>query len=136
MGQINLSGSLSGGPAVGGENTFPAAQFITPLKLSSNHKSFTAGSGLLTRQLSDDAVFVPLAALGAAGDVTRANFLYLRANGDYQLRITQDDGVGGTTVQTLQCRGLFVCEFPDALAAVLVEVAADATIEYLVSGPA
>lgn len=134
MGNVAISGSLQGGPPTGG-NSFPGAQFQTPLKLSVDPKAFQSASGILTRVISSIGVFVPLAAVGAAADVVRANFVYVRADGDYQLRITQDDGAAGTTVATVQCRGLFMFECPDNLAVVLLEFAGSGTIEYFASGP-
>lgn len=133
MGIITVSGTLFGGPQSGGE-TFPAAQFSTPLRLSSPNKGFQNASGILTRVLTNPAVFVAIPAVGTGGDITRANFLYVRSDGDYQLRLTQDDGAGGTTVTTIQCRGLFVTETPDSLAIVGVEIASSSKIELLASG--
>lgn len=134
MGQVSLSGTLSGGPPTGG-NTFPAAQFITPLTLSQSPKGFQSATGVLTRILNDSVTFVTLSAVGAGADVPRANFLYIRAESDFQLRITQDDGGGGTTVSVVQCRGIFMMESPDTLAITLIEVAASTKLEYFASGP-
>lgn len=134
MGQLIVTGNLQGGPPIAGDGTFPASQFNTPLRLSQSPKLWQSASGVLTRLLSNAVVFTVLPAVGAAGDVPRANFLYARADGAYQLRLTQDDGAGGTTVQTLQCQGLFMAEFPDARALVQVEVAATGKLEYFASG--
>lgn len=135
MGNISVSGQLLGGPSsAGGDGVFPAAQFNTPLSLSSASKLFNSATGVLTRNFSDANAFVQLGSIPA--DVPRANFLYVRAAGAYQLRLTQDDGASGTTVATIQCYGLFMAEFPDTLAVTLVEIAANGKVEYLASGPA
>lgn len=134
MGQVSVNGTLQGGPPAGGDNVFPAAQFLTPIKLSQNPKGFQSASGILTRSLNDAAAFVALSAVGTGEDVPRANFMYLRAESDYQLRLTQDDGAGGTIITTTQHRGLFMSEFPDARAVVLIEIAGSTKIEYFASG--
>lgn len=135
MGQVQISGTLQGGPPTGG-NVFPAAQFITPLTLSSSPKSFQSASGILTKLLSDTGTFVELSAIGTGKDVPRANTVYIRADGDFQLRITQDDGTlnPGTPV-VIVCKGLFVMEVPDNRAILLLEVAASCKLEYFASGP-
>lgn len=130
MGQIVLSGNLQGGPPAGGD-TFPSAEFRTALKLSSSPKGFQQATGILTRLFTDPATFVAIGSIPA--DVPRVNFLYIRCDGNFQLRLTQDDGSGGDVVYTMQCRGLFLSEFPDANFVKLVEIAASGKIEYLAS---
>lgn len=135
MGQIVISGNLVGGPPAG-SSSFPTAQFSASLALSSNPKQFQYATGVLTRVLSDAATFVELGAVGTGKDVPAANFLYIKVNGDFQLRLTQDDGAGGSDVRTTQHRGLFIAEFPDTRKLLKVEIAASATLEYAASGPA
>lgn len=111
----------------------PQATFKTPLKLNSTNKSFVSATGVLVRQVSSSAGFVVLS-VGTGSDVPRANFFYIRGRGNFQLRLTQDDGAGGTTVATLQCNGLFVAEFPETLALTQAEVSGSGAFEYLASG--
>jgi hypothetical protein len=134
MGQISVSGTLQGGPPAGGD-IFPSAQFITPLRLSQSPKGFQSASGILTRSLTDPNVFVVLTAVGPAADVPKANFVYIRAESDYKLRITQDDGLGGTVVRLVNVRGLFMSEFPDNQQVVLLEASGSTKLEYFASGP-
>lgn len=131
MGQINLSGNLQGGPP-GASELFPSAQFLVALKLSQSPKGFQSASGVLTRVLSDAVNFVSLGAVPS--DVPRCNFLYLFSDGEYSLRLTQDDGAGGTTVTSMARTGLTLMEFPDARALTLLEIASSRKIEYFVSG--
>jgi hypothetical protein len=133
MGQISVSGTLLGGPPTGG-TVFPAAQFQTPLGLSQSPKGFQVASGILTRILTDASVFVVLSAVGLTRDVPKANFIYIRAESDFDLRVTQDDGLGGSTVSTSHHRGLYMAEFPDNKAVTLLEVAASTKLEYFASG--
>lgn len=134
MGQIVVSGNLVGGPPAG-SSSFPTAQFSAALGLSSNPKQFQYATGVLTRILADVNTFVELGGIGPGKDVPAANFVYIRANGDFQLRLTQSDGGAGSDVITSQQRGLYIAEFPDTRKILKVEVAASATLEYAASGP-
>lgn len=134
MGQLSVSGSLQGGPAGSGD-TFPAAKFITPLKMSTEPKGFQRASGILTRLFDDAATFVECSAVGTGRDVPRANTLYMKGSGDYDVRLTQEDGSGGSTTVIVPCHGLVILEFPDTKALTLLEVRASTTIEYFASGP-
>lgn len=132
MGQVTLSGNLQGGPPSGG-TVFPAAQFITPLNFSVPNKAFNSATGVLTRNLSDAGDFVPLSGIGV--DVPKVDTLYVKAESDFDIRITQDDGSGGSTVQTISARGLFIMETPNSKQITLVEIAASTKLEYFASGP-
>lgn len=134
MGQVSLTGTLQGGPPTGG-SVFPSSSFTTQVGLSQNPKSFQVATGVLTRLLSDTATFVEMTAVGVGRDVPKANFLYIRAESDYDLRITQDNGQGGSTVSTSHHRGVYVSEFPDSRLVTLVEIAASTKLEYFASGP-
>lgn len=133
-GVVTLDGSLSGGPPNSVADGFSGAQFITQLRLSVSPKSFQSASGILTRTLSNAATFVLLSVVGTSREVPKANFLYIRADGDFQLRITQDDGNGGSTVTTSQQTGLYLAEFPSSKLVTQVEIAANGKVEYFASG--
>jgi len=134
MGQLNLSGSLIGGPPTGGE-TFPAASFTVPLRLRTDPKGFNAATGVLTQQISTAVgVYATLAPIGSGGVVTKADTLYFKSNGPVLVRITTDDGVGGSVVAIVPCDGLMMLE-PGSLKYIkLVEVSGNALIEYFASG--
>lgn len=132
MGQIAVSGSLTGNPVQG--SGFPSATFSASLGLLNGNKLFTNATGVLQRVLASAAAFVPLAAIGAGGDVPSADFFYLRSTSSITLRITQGDGSGGTTVQTTQVQGLFLLEAPTNKLITLVEVQGTGPIEYFASG--
>ncbi len=132
MGQVSLSGALQGGPAGAAESSFPAASLLIPLKLSADPKGFQQASGVLTRVLTDANVFVELGPVGR--DVPRANLLYIKASGNYRLRLTFDNGMGGDVVVTSDQTGFYLAEYPATLFVKKVEVAAAATIEYFASG--
>ena len=132
MGQISVSGSLTGNPNQGG--TFPSATFAATLGLLNGDKLFNAATGVLQRTVNSAAAFVPLSAIGASADVESADFLYIRSDSSFSVRITQGDGAGGTTIQTVQVQGLFILEAPTNKLITLVEVQGTGTIEYLASG--
>lgn len=127
MGTVNVSGSLICGPSSGSES-FPSSQFVAQLQLSSSPKGFQTASGMLTRTFTDANSYV------AVGDVPRINFLYARSEGDFSLRLTQEDGDGGSIQRTLWIRGLCVLEFPDQMAT-LIEIASASRVEFFISGP-
>jgi hypothetical protein len=77
---------------------------------------------------------VEMSAVGSGRDVPKANLLMVKAEGTFQLRITQDDGLGGSVVSTIQCGSLFILETPDTLAVTLVEIASSTRVEYFASG--
>lgn len=132
MGQVSISGALQGGPTGVSEAAFPAASILVPMKLSTDPKGFQQASGVLTRVLSDANVFVELGPIGR--DVPRVNFLYVKGGGDYRLRLTFDDGMGGDVVVTSDQTGFYMAEFPTTRFVKKVEIAAAITIEYFASG--
>lgn len=133
MGSVSLQGALIGGP--GGAGGFPASMFNTPISLSSGAKLFGNATGVLTRTVASPGAFLALGSIGANADVPKANTLYLRADGDLDLRITQDDGTGGSTVIVVPIRGLFLMETPTAKQITLLEVRGSGLLEYFASGP-
>ena len=134
MGQITLSGALLGGPPAGGES-FPSSTFSAPLALRSNPKGYNAATGVLQRQVTTAVgVYSALSGVGATDTVTKGNTLYLRSNASLLVRLTTDDGIGGSVVAVLPVSGLCILEFDDSKYLKLIEVSGSALIEYLVSG--
>lgn len=133
MGQVKVDGTMSAGPASGG-GSFPASSFDVPLALRASPKLFVAATGVLSRSIDSPTAFVELSEVGAAGSVSRADVLYLRASGPVDLRLTTDDGVGGDVVAVVPVDGLVVLEFPVTKSAKKVEVKGTATLEVFASG--
>ena len=134
MGQITLSGALLGGPPAGGE-TFPGTTFSAPLALRTTPKGFNSATGVLQRQVSTAVgVYVTLGGVGAADCVTKGNTLYFKTNATVLLRLTTDDGIGGSVVAVLPVNGFCLLQFDDSKYLKLVEASGSALIEYLVSG--
>jgi hypothetical protein len=134
MGEIALSGALSGGPPAGAGATFPSARFNVELSTRETKKQFGVATGVLTRVLSSPSAFVTLDGVGAAATVTQGDFLYFKCDGQLDLRLTQDDGASGTTVQVVPVHGIVILEFPSTKALELLEAQGSGKIEYLVSG--
>lgn len=136
MGRINVSGVVEGGPENAGSATFPAATFTSPLALlASAGKQFGVATGVLTRTLNSPSAYVTLDGVGPSATVTQGDTLYLKTDGQMQLRLTNDDGAGGTTQAVVPVHGLVVLEFPSTKALELLEAQGSGKIEYLVSGP-
>ena len=135
MGVVALQGSLLVGPP-GCGGTFPTASVAEQLGLYSSPKSYNAATGVLQRTVNSPSAFVPLNALGAAGDVVQCDFLYLKSDGPLILRMVQDDGSGVTTLTYDQpIQGLVLLEFPSDKPLLGISVKGTARIAYLLSGP-
>lgn len=135
MGQVSLSGVLTAGPTGTGDAVFPAATFTTPLGLlNGTAKQFGVATGILTRNLNSTGAFVTLDGVGAAATVTQGSFLYFKADGAIDLRITTDDGAGGQDVVVVPVHGLAILEFSTTKPLELLEAQGAARLEYLVAG--
>lgn len=134
MGQLRISGSLDAGPPSATSESFPAASFSVPLRFRENTKAFSVASGVLQRRLSSAVSFVPLQGVGPTDSVTKATWLYLKSDADFVLRLTADDGSGGSVVTSLNVGGLVMLEFNALKFLKLLEAQGVANLEYFVSG--
>lgn len=136
MGRVNVTGVVEGGPDSAAAGVFPSARFTAPLALrDTSGKSFDAATGVLTRTINSPSAFVPLDGVGPNATVTQGNFLYLKSDGQLDIRITHDDGSGGQTVVIVPVHGVFIQEFPTTKSLELLEAQGSGKIEYLVTGP-
>lgn len=137
MGSLRLDGAITGGPAQVGSG-FPQAIFNAPLALTPTPKPFSAGSGVLTRQVAQVSPgFTTLTGVGPDDTVVRGDTLYFRSNAQLLLRISQADPLnpsGPALVRELYVSGLLVVEFPPSSPLVLLEAQGTANIEYLITG--
>lgn len=133
MSSLDLSGALTAGPATG--SGFPAASFTVPLALIAGaSSSFQVASGVLTQLYASPAAFVALGGVGPTAAVTQGQFLYLKCDAASVLRITTDDGSGGTAVVEVPVHGLVLIEFPALRPLELLEIKGTGKVEYLVCG--
>lgn len=130
-GRIEIDGTLSGGPPLVGDCTFPGSSFNATLRfLGGCGKSFGAASGVLTRQVNSDSAFVPLSGVGPTDAVTAGNFLYLKCGADMTVQLTLSDD----TVQELPVSGLLVIELTATRTLKSLAIKGVGAVEYLTSG--
>lgn len=90
------------------------------------------------RTIASPAAFITLSGVGPADSVTQGTFLYVMTDAEITLRITTDDGSGGTTVETpiTVPPGLaLVRQFPATKPLELLEVKGSGRITYAACGP-
>ena len=134
MSSINLTGALIAGPSSGGE-TFPGSSLTVPLSFVDGAKTAGAATGILTKTVaSPSPAYAALSGVGPAETVTQGSFLYFKGRGSFVLRLTTDDGSGGTVVTMVPVQGMLMIEFPTIRALELLEVQGSGLIEYFVSG--
>lgn len=134
MGQIKLEGALIAGPPTA-TDILPASITTYPLAFSGgNSKSFSVGTGVLTRTLNSPNAYVEFPELGTNAAVSRGNFFVMRCDAAMMVKITTDDGIGGDEVAVVPVQGLAVLEFPDAKYLKKLEVKGSGKLEYLISG--
>ncbi len=134
MGQLRLEGSFDAGPPSATSDSFPGASFSVPLRFRENTKAFTFASGVLQRRLNSVGSFVPIQGVGPDDSVTKGTFLYLRSDASFSLRLTTDDGSGGSVVTTFPVGGFCMLELDPLLFLKLLEAKGSANLEYFVSG--
>ena len=133
MGVIKFAASLIAGPQQAGEG-FPSSTVTASIKLSTDPKSFGVATGVISRRIASPGAFVALQGVGSADTVTKGDFLYLKADKDVDLRMSLDNGAGGTDLRILTGR-VFVVEFSSIKFLKLLEAQGSAQLEYFVSGP-
>lgn len=137
MGNLNLLGSLTGGPRIVSDTgQFPSATYLVGLGWSnSNDKPFDVGTGVLQRNVDSPAAFVQLYGVGATDAVTQGSTLYFKTTNSFQLRLTCQNPQGADIVSIVPVSGLVMLEFPDDSYLKLLECMGSGPIEYLVVGP-
>ena len=134
MGVLRLSGSLDGGPASSTTESFPASSFSAPLRFRENTKGFSVATGVLTRKLNSVGAFVPLQGVGATDTVTKGTFLYLKSDAAIEVRLTTDDGSGGSVLAVLPPSGFVMIELDPVKFLKLLEAKGLGSLEYFVCG--
>lgn len=135
MGQLKLSGSLTGGPAAVMDGSFPATTWLVSLGFAQGcSKEFGAASGVLTRQVASPGAFIALSGVGSTDAVTQANALYFKCNSPMQLRVTFHPLSGPDYKSVIPVSGPMVLETPDDQYITGLEVMGAGPIEYLATG--
>lgn len=105
-----------------------------PLRFRENTKGFSVATGVLTRKLNSVGSFVALQGVGATDTVTKGTFLYFKSDALIELRLTTDDGVGGSVVAIIPPSGFVMLELDATKFLKLLEARGVASLEYFVCG--
>lgn len=133
MGQVSLSGALIVGPPSAGDG-FPASLYNTPLSTLQSPKQAAVATGVVTRQLNSPNSFTALQGVGSTDTVTHGDTIYFKCNGQVSIRLTFDDGNGGSTTAVIPVMGLYFAEIQTGKYLKLLEAQGSASIEYMISG--
>lgn len=135
MPQVEISGTVTIGPANGGSGSFPSSSNTMQLDTTPSPKQSGAATGVLIRTLSSPSSYVTLDGIGPTSTVTKCDFLSFRSDGAVKLRLTQADPAGGADiVSIINVQGLEVHEFPTNGYLKTLEAQGSARIEYAASG--
>lgn len=137
MGQLMLQGSITVGPAVVTETTFPGAVSQVSLSPMPSPKPSQVDTGIKTRNVNSSNAYVALSGAGTGDDVTQGDTLYLRTRSPMLLRLTWNNPLqpGSPTVLAgIPIQGTKFEEYPSDRYLMLIEVQGVGQIEYLVSG--
>lgn len=129
----NLQGTIISGPPRSGSGTFPAGLVSIAFTLKPANKSSPV-SAKAVRNLQSPNSFATLHGIGSGEDVTQANFLFLQTDNPIDVRITCDDGNGGSVVSVVSVDGLLMMEKPTSKFIKLLEAQGTGVIEYFASG--
>ncbi len=130
---VTLQGTLLAGPAKGSSAGFPTGLVNAEFTLRPSSKG-AAVSVYDVRNLSSPSGFLTLRGVGAGETVTQATTLYLRTESPMQVRLTYDDGSGGSRTATLDVEGLCILEAPSTKFIKLLEASGVGVVEYFASG--
>lgn len=137
MGQIVVQGTLTAGPVTVGAG-FPQATFTTLLQTQVTPKAYSAGSGIMQRQIAvASPTWQALQGVGPSDAVQRGDTLYLKCNAALLVRLSTQDPLaplGPPIVQEIPVSGLLFIEFPPGSPLVLLEAQGSATVEYAITG--
>ncbi len=134
MGVLRLAGSIDAGPPSSTSESFPASSFSVPLRFRENTKGFSVATGVLTRNLASPGAFVALQGVGPTDSVTKGTFLYLKSDALIDVRVTTDDGVGGSVLAIIPPSGFVLLELDATKFLKLLEAKGTARLEYFVCG--
>jgi hypothetical protein len=133
-----LDGSLSVGPDVVSDSSFPSGTHTEPLSLAPQKKLVNASTGTLERNLASAGSFATLSGVGPTDTVQQGTLLYVRVAGGsgFQIRLTlQDPGGGSDIVSILPIDGTQMFEFPSNGYLKGLEAKGNGKIVYLIAGP-
>jgi len=130
---VTFQGTLLAGPPRSSSSTFPSALVNKGFALTPTSKVAAVMMNDV-RALTSPSGFVTLHGVGPGESVTQGNFLALQTDNPIDIRISTDDGAGGTVVAVVTCQGMLVIEKPANKFIKLLEAQGVGTVEYFVSG--
>jgi hypothetical protein len=132
--KLQLEGTLTIGPPCAVEccSGVDAAEATLPVCVKLDAAAVV---GTITRTVASPASFITLSGIGASDAVTQGSFLYVVTDSEMTLRITCDDGAGGTALELIPVHGLFARQFPATKPLELLEVRGSGRITYAACGP-
>ncbi len=135
MGQIAISGSITGAPSGVTDGSQPQVVLTGSLGTTPDPKPSMVqdkGNRSIATALN---VYTSLGSVGANQNVTAPDFLYLKTDAPLKVRLTVVDPNGGSDiVSILPIFGMLMLEFEAAGPLKLLEATGTAGVEYLVSG--
>ena len=139
MGTLTIDGTLTGKPDSGSPGTFPSGYSTVPFTLFGTQKTYAVSTGVNQASITINAAYAALPDIGSSTKVTHADTLYVRTNKLVNVRVTTDDGVGGSVVAVVPVKGLLILEFDATKYLKLVEIQGHPTeatvVEWWASGP-
>ena len=133
---VKITGQLTLGSQQACDSAFPAGLLQLSFGLVGGCPGTKAApvSTYHTPNLNSPSAFATLDGVGSGESVTKANTLYFFSKTPVQLRLTTDDGLGGSVVATVPVYGLVLLEFPDTMFLKLLEAKGTGQLEYVASG--
>lgn len=138
MGQVRLDGALTvGDKCADACGDGPVTSLPLAFAGGCCGKDFAVAVGPSRLSINTAlGTYQTLPGIGSAPSVTKANTLYFRTSALLLLRLTTDDGAGGSVTSVIPANGLGFLEFDGARFLKLLEASGVGSIEYFASGPA
>lgn len=139
MATLQLTGSLVAGSSCATSCGDSSGTLTLPLSFPACGKQYQVSIGSppgSPRVINSPLAFVAIGSIGASGDVTRAEFLYLAGEGVLDVEFTTDDGLGGNVVAVIPLdAGPAMWPFPSTKYLKGLRVRGSGRLAYFAAGP-
>jgi hypothetical protein len=139
MPTLQLTGSLVAGASCATACGDSSGTLTLPLSFPSCGKQYQVSVGTppgAPRSINSLLAFTAISSIGAGGDVTRGEFLYVASEGTLDLELTTDDGSGGNVVAVVPIdSGPTMWTFPSTKYLKGLRVRGVGRLIYFVAGP-
>lgn len=131
---VSLKGDLAAGPPKNAcAGSLPSGVMNLSYELTTANKTANVKADQVANVNSPSA-FTGLDGIGPNYAVTRATFLFLRTSTVMSIRLTFDDGAGGSTTSVVEVNGLFLIEANASKFIKLLEAQGVGAVEFFASG--